>query len=149
MIYPLFQSSFWKVVKKFSHPLNLENYIFKNVHLFRGGGSGCAGCAIAHPIFSQMTIFISFLEKKKFENRTRFDRFIDKCIYLTCFLLKPCNFYSTISKFFQKYVHCAPNFKQLPPPLIDLRVSAETVDIINFSNSLKKWMMNFGFCCHE
>ena len=33
----------------------------------RGGGSGCAGCAIAHPIFSQMTIFISFLEKKKFE----------------------------------------------------------------------------------
>ena len=35
-------------------------------NLSRGGGSGCAGCAIAHPIFSQMTIFTSFLEKKRF-----------------------------------------------------------------------------------
>ena len=34
--------------------------------LYRGGGSGCAGCAFAHPIFSHVTIFTSFLEKKKF-----------------------------------------------------------------------------------
>ena len=38
---------------------------FEQYILYRGGGSGCAGCAIAHPISTQMTIFISFLEKKK------------------------------------------------------------------------------------
>ena len=48
-----------------------ENFVAKThwdtfyIETIRGGGSGCAGCAIAHPVFSQMTIFISFLEKKK------------------------------------------------------------------------------------
>ena len=38
--------------------------VYSQIYLFvsRGGGR----CATAHPIFSQMPIFISFLEKKKF-----------------------------------------------------------------------------------
>ena len=60
----------------------------------RGGGTGCAGCAIAHPSFHKVAISIpAFSRKKNFENPSNFDQVRGK------------------------NVNCAPIFQQLPPPL--------------------------------
>ena len=46
----------------------------------RGSGSGCAGWAIAHPLFSQME---AFRGKKNFENWSKIDRDGDKNVNCT------------------------------------------------------------------
>ena len=40
---------------------------------YRDGESGCAVCAIVHPIFSLIATFISFQGKNDFRNRSKID----------------------------------------------------------------------------
>ena len=37
----------------------------KKPNMTRAGGTGCAGCAIAHPLFEMVAIETSFKQKKK------------------------------------------------------------------------------------
>ena len=58
-----------------------------NVGLYRGAGSGCAGCAIAHPLFRQMAFFISFQRRKEFWKSVKnLPRWGQKCKLHTHFL---------------------------------------------------------------
>ena len=50
----------------FQYPRRRDHTESRDTYHYRGGGSGCAGCAIEHPIFGLIAIFISFQRKKEF-----------------------------------------------------------------------------------
>ena len=60
-----------QITKRIKVPFYAHNELKKPfeatfITLNRGGGTGCAGCAIAHQIFAQIAALISFQGKKEF-----------------------------------------------------------------------------------
>ena len=61
--------------------------------IIRGDGTGCAGCAVTHPVFRLKQLRQPFSRNKNFQNRLKIDRVRGK------------------------NVNCASTFQQLPPAL--------------------------------